>query len=74
MLQTSHATREAAMTLVNYPWNRIVRSELLHTQQVFLAPRRFKMTCNTTGMCLHRQSESRFSLPMQPQCVTTRSL
>ncbi len=34
-LESSNATREAAMTLVNYPWNRLIRSELLLAHQVF---------------------------------------
>ena len=34
-LQSNNATREAAMTLVNYPWNRLARSELLHAERIF---------------------------------------
>ena len=34
-LQSNNMTREAAMTLVNYPWNRLARSELLHAQRIF---------------------------------------
>lgn len=34
-LQSSNATREAAMTLVNYPWNRLTRSELLRAERIF---------------------------------------
>ena len=34
-LQSSNATREAAMTLVNYPWNRLARSEFLQAERIF---------------------------------------
>lgn len=34
-LQSNNATREAAMTLVNYPWNRLARSEVLHAERIF---------------------------------------
>ena len=34
-LQSSNATREIAMTLVNYPWNRLARSEFLQAERVF---------------------------------------
>ena len=34
-LQSSNATRAAAMILVNYPWNRLARSELLQAERIF---------------------------------------
>ena len=34
-LQSNNATREAALALVNYPWNRLARSEVLHTERIF---------------------------------------
>jgi glycosyltransferase involved in cell wall biosynthesis len=34
-LQSSNATREAAVTLVNYPWNRLARSEFVQAERIF---------------------------------------